>query len=188
MAFIYAIKKNIMAIRAESHVFDFEEGKFMTELSIKLRGYSNRLYAEFSDYMPLTQGYYLGGTTCVGSFSEINNIKTCEMMVIALKLSESSSSDVKVLTMASLVDLAKTFRPDLRVVDPSEFDSYVFDDLRFTKVNPNLGVFGTPRVRKNQATPFLTTTNPVTQSTKPSADSKHPLPSNPQTIFSGLRF
>jgi hypothetical protein len=172
MAFIYAIKKNIMAIRAESHVVDFEEGKFMTELSIKLRGYSNRLYAEFSDYMPLTQGYYLGGTTCVGSFSEINNIKTCEMMVIALKLS----------------DLAKTFRPDLRVVDPSEFDSYVFDDLRFTKVNPNLGVFGTPRVRKNQATPFLTTTNPVTQSTKPSADSKHPLPSNPQTIFSGLRF
>ena len=187
MAFIYAIKNNIMAIRAEADVVDFAEGKFMTELSIKLRGYNNRLYAEFSDYMPPTQGYCLAGTTCVGSFSEVNKLKTCEMMVIALKLSDSCSTNNNVLTMDSLIELAKTFRPDLKAVEPSEFDSYVFDAKRFTMVNPNFGLFGTPRVSKVHAQPFLTTTNPVTQPTLTSEDRKQPLPSNPQTIFPGFR-
>ncbi len=109
------------------------------------------------------------------------------MMIIALKLSDSSSSNDKVLTMDSLIELAKTFRPDLKAVEPSEFNSYIFDDIRFKNINPNLGIFGTPRVSKAQARPFLTTTNPVTQSTLPSEDSKQSLPSNPQTIFPGFR-
>ena len=191
MGFIYAVKDNVMAIREDTRDAYPTSEDLISRLSIELRQYSNKKSVEYIPFIPPSQGYYIKDTTCVGSFTDVNNTKTTEMIVITLSGDDSSSSanseSNKTITMEELVKLAKSYDQNLKAVDASEFDGYEFNDARFAEVNPDLAVMG-GRPNREQAKPFLTAYNRVLKTEKPSEDSVNPQVSKPQTIFAGFKF